>query len=295
MRAAHVLVAAILVAAAFSVWLGPPSPQASKGPFRTFGAPATGSVWWVGASSTDSSALPNTGMEGVIQVISTSVSASNCLAFWVSDDLSNNYWGQVGYYICGSTVPFAFYQIWDLNNMSVLASWSTSVSTGDHTFSMYLQSGTTWAYSIDGAVLGTYNMGANSSSSSYPVYALSEEEAGSVFSFPTVTFSAAMRVLKSGGWSPVQTAESYGTEWGVQGASQNGSLPSDQIAVGGSLAVIAQGTALWGSGSTSITSSSSTTSSTTSSVTLPPVTTSTNPNPGPGRAGGGGGRRPNED
>jgi hypothetical protein len=187
----------------------------------------------------------------------------------VSDDLSNNYWGQVGYYISGSSVPFAFYQIWNLNNMSILTSGITSVSTGTHTFSMYLQSGTTWVYALDGVVLGTYNMGANSSSSSYPVYAVSEEQGSGVFSFPAVTFSTAMQVLRSGAWSSVQTAESYGTAWGVAGASQDEALQADQVIVGGSLATLSVGITLWSSAA----STTSSTATTSSSVTLPPATT----------------------
>src|SRR2546426_7959558 len=123
------------------------------------------SVWWVGASSVDSSALPNTGVRSTFQVITLPV--VGCLSFWVSDDLSNNVWGQVGYYICDGTTPTAFYQIWNLNTNTVLSGGSSTVSIGAHTFSMYLQSGTTWAYAIDGTVFGTYNMGAAISSSTY--------------------------------------------------------------------------------------------------------------------------------
>src|SRR5208337_2221539 len=236
-----------------------------------------GSVWWVGADSTDSSALPNTGVDGTIQVISTPV--VGCLAFWVSDDLSNSVWGQVGYYICNTNIPIAFYQIWSLSNNTILTSGSTTVSVGTHTFSMYLQSGTTWAYSLDGTVFGTYNMGASVSSSTYPVYALSEEEANSTFAFPDVTFSTALQVMKSDSWNPVQTAESYGTSWGVVGAAQGTGLHADQITVGGSLAVLPQGTELWSTGSKSTTSSSSTSSSrstsTSSTATLTSVTSTT--------------------
>ena len=224
-----------------------------------------GSVWWVGADSTDSSALPNTGVDGTIQVISTPV--VGCLAFWVSDDLSNSVWGQVGYYICNTNIPIAFYQIWSLSNNTILTSGSTTVSVGTHTFSMYLQSGTTWAYSLDGTVFGTYNMGASVSSSTYPVYALSEEEANSTFAFPAVTFGTAMNVRQSSSWSAVSYAKSYGTSWGMEGNAQSSSIPNNEIVVGGSTGTLAAGTALWGSPGTTTTTSS------TSTATLPPVTT----------------------
>ncbi len=231
---------------------------------------ASSSVWWVGASSTDSSALPNTGVRGTFPVISFQV--TGCLAFWVSDDLTNNVWGQVGYYICDGTTPIAFYQIWNLNSNSVLNGGSSSVSAGDHTFSMYLQSGTTWAYAVDGTVLGTYDMGAASSSSSYPVQALSEEQATSIFAFPSVTFTNAMEVMKAGSWSPVQTAKSYGTGWGVQGAMQNSGLQNDQISIGGAIGTISQGSTLWNAGIVSTSSSTTGTTSSTSTTTMPPAT-----------------------
>ncbi len=48
-------------------------------------------------------------------------------------------------------------------------------TSGTHQFTVYLQSGTTWVATYDGTVVGSYNLGASASSSSYPIYALSEE------------------------------------------------------------------------------------------------------------------------
>jgi hypothetical protein len=266
MKAAGLVVLVLLLLGGVFVWVMTPTPAPTDTPVRSFAAPDSSSVWWVGASSTDASALPNAGVEGVIQVISTQV--TGCLSFWVSDDLSNNNWGQVGYFICDGSVPVAFYQAWNLNTNEIIAGGSASVSPGTHSFAMYLQSGTTWAYALDGSVMGTYDMGASTSSSSYPVYALSEEEADSVFAFPSVTFTTAMQVLQSGTWNAVQTAQSYGTAWGTSGYAQGGGLQNDQIAVGGSLAALPQGTLLWGTGSsTTTTSVSSTLSPATSTVT----------------------------
>ena len=111
------------------------------------------------------------------------------LGFLGDDGLSNGYWSQVGYYICASAVPIAFYQKWNLNTNTVLTSGSNSVSVGTHEFSMYLLTGTTWTYALDGSVFGVYDMGASTSSSTHPVYALSEEQADNVFPIPKVTFS----------------------------------------------------------------------------------------------------------
>src|SRR5438132_4165375 len=119
MKIAISILAMILVASAFyASTIGTPSattPVVSR--FAATGA--TSSVWWVGASSSDSSALPNSGVRGTFTVLSVPI--TGCLSFWVSDDLSNNVWGQVGYYICDSTTPTAFYQIWNLNTNTVLS------------------------------------------------------------------------------------------------------------------------------------------------------------------------------
>ena len=264
LKSAIPILVVLLVGTAFVFALFAPTTGATPNPpIPLLSSP--GSVWWVGAASTDSSALPNTGVKGTIEVISTSV--TGCLAFWVADDLSNNEWGQVGYYICDSSTPTGFYQIWNLNTNTELFTGTTSVTTGTHTFSMYLQSGTTWAYALDGNVFGTYDMCASVSSSTYPVYALSEEEASSTFNFPSVTFGTAMNVMRSSSWSAVGYAKSYGTSWGVEGNAQSSSILNNEIVVGGSIGTLAAGTALWGS------QGPTTTTSSTSTVTLPPVTT----------------------
>ena len=231
-------------------------------PPQTFAAAQSSSVWWVGATSTDSSALPNAGVKSVFRVISYPV--TGCLAFWVADDLQNNMWGQVGYYICDSSSPMSFYQVWNLTANSVVGGGGGPVTPGSHTFSMYLQSGTTWAYALDGTLMGTYNMKSAVSSSTYPVYALSEEEGSSTFGFPAVTFSSAMEAFASGSWHNVQLGKSYGTAWGVQGERQNSTLAADEIVVGGSLAPLAAGSILWNTGTSSSTS--------TATSTMPPPT-----------------------
>ena len=228
-----------------------PAPAAKGSPQSIAGGTA-GSVWLVGAMSTDASALGNTGVRSILQVISARPAGS--LAFWIGDDLTNNVWGQVGYVSTGGA-PVAFYQVWNLTSDTNLARGTTTVGTGNHTFSMYLQNGTTWAYAVDGVVFGTYNMRSASSSLTYPVYTLSEEQANNTFSFPSVYFSSVMQVLKSGAWNPVVKAVSYGSALGLQGNLQNDELSADQMIVGGNLAGIPQGTALW-AGCGSLTSSS---------------------------------------
>ena len=162
MKAACLAVLFVLLCGGLFVLTTTPASRLDAPPGQSFAAPGTNSTWWVGASSTDSSALPNAGVKSVIQVFSTHV--TGCLSFWVSDDTGDNNWGQVGYYICNGSTPEAFYQVWNLNTKSVLTGGIAPISTGAHTFAMYLQSGTTWAYAMDGSVMGTYNMGSSTSS-----------------------------------------------------------------------------------------------------------------------------------
>ncbi|HEX4921808.1 MAG TPA: hypothetical protein VFV92_13855, partial [Candidatus Bathyarchaeia archaeon] len=188
-----------------------------------------------GAESSDSLALSNTGIRGTIGVVGTNV--TGCVSYWVAEEMaSNNVWGQVGYFLCDTNgiTPTAFYQIW--NSGGVAAGGSTSVTTGLHQFSMYLSSGTTWAYAVDGTVFGTVVMNSTTSSSIYPIEALSEENyVSSPYSLPKVTFSA-IQVLESGNWySPVSGFEPNGCGstgmscWGVAGNIQNSTIPVDSL------------------------------------------------------------------
>src|SRR5712692_10393753 len=120
---------------------------------REFASASSGSNnYWVGAQASDSAALPNTGIQTTIQVVSQQV--VGCLSYWVSEEASSTVWGQVGYYICNGSTPVAFYQIW--KSGFVLVTGTTSVPTGSHEFSMYVQSGNTWAYALDGSVFGAF-------------------------------------------------------------------------------------------------------------------------------------------
>lgn len=219
---------------------------------------ATNGVWWVGAQSKDTSALPNTGVEGKIQVLSQYF--SGCLSFWVSEaELSNGDWAQVGYYICGSSTPMAFYQIWNLPQNTIVGAGTASVSTGAHTFSMYATSGTTWAFALDGTVFGTFNMGSATFVPEYPVYALSEQSSvSSPQTISQVEFYTALSVLRSGTWQPVTSATSYGSSWGMSGLVQDILLPNDALLVGSGLPVLSQGTSLWNGIQQLITRSTST-------------------------------------
>jgi hypothetical protein len=277
MRLVYLVISMLLVGGALSLSFATAAPTASVQPATFIAAAttaATNSVWWVGASSSDSSTLPNTGARINIPVIVFTV--SGCLSFWVAEGFANGYWGQVGYYICDGSTPVSFYQIWNLGSYTILAGGSGAAApTGTPTFSMYLQSGTTWAYAVGGTVMGTYNMGESTTSSTYPVEAYSEEQSTGVYVFPAITLSA-IQVQNTGSWGGMTTSVSYGTAYGVQGNLQNSNLPKNEIIVGGSLPALPSSTKLWApvSTTTSSTTSSSKTSSTTSSSTTSSSTTS---------------------
>lgn len=218
--------------------------------------------YWVGGSSGASSTMA--GVQGTIQVVSQSV--IGCLSFWVSTDSAANIWGQVGYYICNGSKPVAFYQIWNLNTNAVLVTGTTSVSTGSHQFSMYLQSGTNWAYAMDGKVFGTYNMQASNSCTCDPIYALSEEGyVSSPYNPQEVAFTN-IQVQQNGVWSSLPSSQSYGSSWGVAGNIQNPSIPADADSVGGSTSPLSYGTTLWNTATPTSTSSTTTSTSSTTSI-----------------------------
>ncbi len=255
---------------------GPNRPDLFPPPFYSFPSVSSGSnTYFVGAQvptslcGTTCSYVTNTGVQTMIQVVSQPV--VGCLSYWVSDDSAANIWGQVGYYICNSSTPIAFYQIWNLNTGSAITTGTTSVSTGYHTFSMYSQSGgNVWAYALDGVVFGTYDMGSSISMGTYPVQAVSEEgyvsgpwsPAQVAFSPAIQTFQTATTYPVGNGWySPSTAFEPWGgctssgapnntagyTCWGIAGNLQDSSIPGDALVTGGSTALLQGGTYLWNS------------------------------------------------
>lgn len=202
--------------------------------------------WYVGAVSTSPLSESNQGIRSSIQVTDQSVN-EGVLSFWVSEAFNNNLWAQVGYYIQNGSSPVAFFQVWNLTERSELTTGTQSISIGVHTFAMQLIKQTNeWNFSIDGKSFGTYEMKANDSSSSYPIYAMSEE--GYVFhpfSFDSVLFTSAIEVFKSGTWQPVSYAYSFGNAWGIQGNNQNPLLSDDELSIDGSSSALPVNSSLW--------------------------------------------------
>jgi hypothetical protein len=232
--------------------------------------------YWVGGESFSSAVLPNTGIQANIQVVSTEV--TGCLSYWVAETATSGVWGQVGYYICNGSTPVGFYQIW--KSGAVLVTGTTSVSPGVHTFSMYSVGNGMWAFAMDGALIGTYNMGASIANCTFafsdgscannPVEVLSEEGyVNGPWSPPQVEFSQ-IQVQKLGVWASVpSTYEPYSCSssdldscWGVQGNLQNHLIPDSALVTGGTVPAVPSGTTLWNgvSGTTTTTSIASTTS-----------------------------------
>ena len=129
-RLAYLVISMLFVGGALSLSFAAASPTPSPlGTVQPAGfreaatTAATNSVWWVGGSSSDPSTLPNTGARFTVPVIAFTT-ATGCLSFWVAEGFANNYWGQVGYYICDGSTPVSFYQIWNLSPNTILAGGS---------------------------------------------------------------------------------------------------------------------------------------------------------------------------
>ncbi len=187
----------------------------------------------------------NNGVRSFIQVRDQN-NRDGVVSFWISEAFENNLWAQVGYYIQSGSQPVGFYQIWSLNNRSEISTGTTKVTDGIHEFAILHGNNTTWQFVIDSKVFGSFNMQTNSTSSSYPIYAMSEEGyTNEPFAFSQVMFSRAIQVLNSGNWYNVPSAVSFGTAWGIDGRVQSSQLLENQFVVGGSTRVIAANAELW--------------------------------------------------
>jgi hypothetical protein len=156
---------------------------------------------------------------------------------------------QVGYYICDGSTPVVFTQVWQLSPQAELAMYTLPgvPSTGTHVFSIRLLSGTTWAAYMDGTEVGSYNLGSSISSSSYPIYALSEEDGlAAPISIPTTSFQVAIQALVNGVWVDPASISVYndGASWGLQGPAQNPLMTADSFTVGGLLPIPSNGSPL---------------------------------------------------
>ncbi len=201
------------------------------------------SYWYEGGCSNNTLDYKNSGLRTFIEVKPQFIQAF--LAFWVSESFSNGLWAQVGYYIFHGSTPVGFYQIWNITSHKEVSTSTTSVSVGVHSFSFSLDSGTI-DFSIDGKSFASYNIGQASPSPSYPICALSEEGySSSSFPFSSISFKVAIEILKSGFWTSVISASSFGNSWGIQGNDQNSSIPQNQIIVGSNLNVIPTSSLLW--------------------------------------------------
>ncbi len=240
-----------------------PNPDAGTDAGTGEGNPDGGDVvdgyefWWIGANSPNIS-LPNTGVQAVMQEVDTlPPKGFGCFDCWTSETLDNGYWGQVGFAACnlagsGSFVS-TFYQVWDTGGsveQELVDGRSIQSSPGIHTYAMSLQSGTTWAYSVDGTVFGAFDMGSARSSNPGAIATLCEEGDGVPEPFvpPAVSIPIAMSLLGDGGaWAGAPAAVVYNTAdlSGANGNLQDASLLDDAIRIGGTIPLTAAGTKLW--------------------------------------------------
>jgi Bacterial Ig domain len=223
-----------------------------------------GNFWWIGASSTETSAVPNNGVRMEATVVERPAGAAGgCFSVWTSDILDNQMWGQIGYSGCDVGDAFynftSFFQVWNLaagaDGTLLVDQESDDITVGLHTFAMYVQSGTTWAYAVDGNVMGACDMGSATGNAPYGVATLIEEGDGVVSAFtpPSIAFPAAMEVMSGTTWGPATTAEVYNSAGlsGVVGHLQDTALADDQMIIGGASETLDAGIPLWNGTTTS--------------------------------------------
>jgi hypothetical protein len=218
-----------------------------------------GSFWWIGASSTTTSAIPNSGVRMEADVITAPAEAAGgCFSVWTSDTLSNGMWGQIGYSACALPGnPFydltAFFQVWDLSvppdGQLLVDQESDDIAPGLHSFAMYVQSGTTWVFAVDGNPMGACDMGSATANAPGGVMTLSEEGNGVAgpFTPPAVAIPVTMEVLTGTAWGSATTATVVNTAGlsGVVGNVQDPTLADDQIVIGGQSPTLDAGVPLW--------------------------------------------------
>lgn len=223
-----------------------------------------GDFWWIGASSTMTSAIPNSGVRMETTVVERPAGAAGgCFSVWTSDVLDNQMWGQIGYSACDVGEELydltSFFQVWNLaigaDGELVVDQESNDITVGLHTFAMYVQSGTTWAYAVDGNAMGVCDMGSATGNAPYGVATLIEEGDGvaAAFTPPSVSFPVAMEIMSGTTWGPPTTAAVYNTAGlsGVVGHLQDTALADDQIIIGGTSPTLDAGVPLWNGTTTS--------------------------------------------
>jgi len=212
--------------------------------------------WWIGSNSPTALSLTNSGVLAVMQEVDAPPQDGGCFDCWTSEYLDNGFWGQVGFSVCTQTGtdPFisTFYQVWDANptpEVLLVDGESELTSPGIHTYAMSLQSGTTWGFSVDGALLGIYDMGSATSSAPGAIATVCEEGDGVIapYSPPAISVPVAMCLSNGATWEGASASEVYNSAdlSGVVGNLQNSALPNDAILIGGQSAYAISGTPLW--------------------------------------------------
>lgn len=212
-----------------------------------------GKYWFVGAADAARSDINNnTGIRSTMSVTGQHPTNGAVFASWISEPiLTTGMWGQVGYYVADTGTgykEYPFYEVWNLTsdpNGPVGGSNITRpINPGNHTFSMYFTSGTSWSFAVDGKVLGSFDLGAPRYSAGYnPIIATVEQGQSNSGPQPLrpVLFSSLM-VQKKGMWKQAGSAyanysainaNAANNTWGIQGSEQNGSFYPGEFEVGG--------------------------------------------------------------
>jgi MYXO-CTERM domain-containing protein len=218
--------------------------------------------WWIGSTSSESSGLPNDGVRTTMSAVDFQPDGG-CFDCWTSEYLDNGFWGQVGFSACNfqgdSEENFTvFYQTWNADaGLLLVDGESTFITEGLHTFTMNLDAGTKWDYSVDGTIFGSYDMGSAAAAGPYAISTVCEEGDGVAAAFvpPTISVPVTMQVDNGGQWSAATAGLVYNSAGisGVEGNLQSSALANDQTVIGGSSTFLQFYTPLWsGAGSGSL-------------------------------------------
>ncbi len=201
---------------------------------------------------------PSSGVEATIEVVAQPPVNDPFVSFWISETVDSNVWGQIGWTTDGPSATLqAFFQVYDLSQptatidqfaMTLLGEGTAPITTGLHTFSMHVQTGTLWSFDVDGASIGTCDMRSAQATSPNATFA-NEENVGSGFA-PPFRFAGPVHVsgiktLEAGKWVPFDIASSYGTGWGERANDEDPSVPRGTLVFDFDFPHMNDGSPLW--------------------------------------------------
>ncbi len=239
-----------------------PHPEDPRAPASAVGAAAEGGVGTLTVNSSDPRDVPNTGLRTVITQWPYLVLPDDS-AFQVSvEEVIGPAEAVFGIFENSTLTPVPFFAVFGNGTFAPITDriWvSDRLEAGEaYDFRLELANGTNWTLSVNGEPFG----GAGTAYSSYDfgaseaTWAVSEAFAeraiypGSPVAPGLLTVPLALGLDEDGAWYvPSPGIAVYdgtaGSQWGVSGSAQNGSLALGEVETGTSVADAANGTVLW--------------------------------------------------